>query len=284
MLAHLATVPSAASWETFAERPEQSLAFETQGAFILVRARVDGVEGTYVLDSGAPGLIINGVVTEAVDSAVALDRVVYIGRDRVERLSWGPIEQRGVTAYVLDLRHLEASLGRPIHGLIGYEQLRQLPITIDYPGRELTFLRKRAEASEQGTVLKFRLLGHLPLVDAEVGGQRALLGFDTGSGVNLLHDDYLHRLQGSSAELPDMQVTGLGATAGRIARRSVGLTATSTLNWMNLPYGFADLARFRESGPGLGSEDTQIDGLLGKEWMQHRVITIDYARRRLYVR
>ncbi len=284
VLGHLRSIPAATTIAFAADAAAVETTFRALGPFIVVQVSVDGVTGSYVLDSGAPGLILNGSVEEVVDSARALDRFVMIGERRVGRLGWGPIRQADVHAYVLDLAHLERSLGEPIAGLIGYEQLRQLPLTIDYPRRTLTFLRKHSEAKAQGIALGFEFLGHLPLVDAEVGGTRAWLGFDTGSGVNLLNAEYLSRLGPNSAELPAMQVRGLGATSELIARRSVGLTRTSSANWMNLPYGFADLTRFRESAYHQDAGAQQLDGLLGKEWMQQRVVTIDYARRRLYVR
>ena len=284
VLGHLRSLPSVTTIAFGVSPADQSSAFRTLGPFMVVQVEVDGVTGSYILDSGAPGLILNGVVTEVVDSARALDRFVMIGERRAKRLDWGPIKQSDVHAYVLDLSHLEHSLGEPISGLIGYEQLRQLPLTIDYPKRTLTFLRKHSEAKAQGIALTFELLGHLPLVDAEVGGTRAWLGFDTGSGVNLLNADYLLQVGPNSAELPDMQVRGLGATSAVIARRSIGLTRTSNANWMNLPYGFADLTGFRESAYDQDAGAQQLDGLLGKEWMQQRVVTLDYGRRRLYVR
>lgn len=284
VLSHLRAIPSATTLAFDGAPQIQTQPFRAVGPFILVTATVGGVVGSYILDSGAPGLVINGAVAIAVDSALALDRYVMIGQRNVGELRWGPIKQRAAIAYVLDLSHLERSLGEPISGLIGYEQLRQLPITIDYPKRVITFLRKHSEAKVQGIALPFELSGHLPLVEAEVGGRQATLGFDTGSGVNLLDKAYFGQLASSSAELPEMRVRGLGATDETIARRSVALTTTSHANWVNLPYGFADLTRFRDSPTAEEAIGAQLDGLLGKEWMQQRVVTLDYARRRLYIR
>ena len=176
------------------------------------------------------------------------------------------------------MSHFERALGVDIAGLIGYAQLRELAVTIDYPGRELTFLGKGYAEEGLGVPLRFRLRGHVPTMQASVAGRRARLGLDTGSGVNMLDVSYRAAAYDSrSTHLPAMVVSGVGAGAEQVERLSLPVTEIARANWIHLPFAFTDLERFRESG-------LRIDGLLGREWMAQRTITLDYQRSQLYVR
>lgn len=260
------------------------IGFEVSGAFIIVEASVDGRSGRYILDSGAPGLILNDRVLEAIDSAVALGSVVPIGQRRVGSFAWGPLRQTAIDAYVLDLSYLEGDHGSDIAGIIGYDQLAVHPVAIDYPRRTISFLPSHRAARREGTRISFRLRGHLPVLSAVVDRQRIGLAFDTGAGINLIDHGYFPDFEDVSAELPAVGVRGLGAVTQLVPRRSVALTQTDQTNWLHLPYGFADLSSFDESLSDGSTAGRGIDGVLGQEWMRNRVITIDYSRGRLYVR
>ena len=115
-------------------------------------------------------------------------------------------------------------------------------------------------------------------MQASVAGRRARLGLDTGSGVNLLDHSYRDAAYDSrSTLLPAMVVSGVGAGSEQVERLSLPVTEIARANWIHLPFAFTDLERFRESG-------LHIDGLLGREWMAQRTITLDYQRSQIYVR
>jgi hypothetical protein len=252
-------------------------AFQSLSAFIIVEAEVNGQRGFYILDSGSPGLVLNQKPKQGAESAKALHGEVAVEQVEVKQLRWGPVQQSGIQAFALDLSHLSNSTGLEIAGMLGYEQLRQTKISIDFPKREIRFLPQDTEV-QQGLALRFRLRGHLPVLRSEVAGQRIDLGFDTGSGVNLIDQVWLSDLDNSQlSPLPELEIRGLGQHRQTVERRRVQLTEVDKGNWVNLPYAFPDLSGFRESG-------LAIDGLLGKEWMQGRCITLDYKARRLWIR
>ncbi len=253
-------------------------AFRAVGPFILVEASSNGIRGTFILDSGSPGLILNQPVTEPVAHGQALGSPVPYGEVEVTDFQWGPIEQHDLKAYTIDLSHLDESLGLHVAGLIGYEQLREAAISINYPRQQLTFQASDANDAALGVPLKFRLCGHVPTLRSVVAGKRLDLALDTGSGVNLLDVELLDRIsEDECAEMADLEVRGLGTTVSRIQRRRVHLTEVADGNWLNLPFAFADLAGFRESG-------LLVDGLLGRDWIAERTVTLDYKRKRIYVK
>lgn len=249
--------------------------FRTAGAFLLVRAAVDGVDGTYVLDSGAPGLILNRPVTDR-DAAVegeGLNGAVAFAPTSATSLTWGPVTQTDLTAYAVDLDYLTETLGERVDGMIGYDQLRAAPVTIDY--REQTITHHVADDDahrREGVRLRMRLRGHVAALRGRVDGRRVHFALDTGAGVNVLDDDRLARLGDDAHErLDDMLLRGLDARSARVPRTRVHLTEIADANWIGLPFAFADLSGFAKAG-------LRVDGVLGKEWLQRHVVTLDYDR------
>ena len=269
-------VPAGSS--SFEKSAAKVQSFQSISAFLIVEAEVNGKKGFFILDSGSPGLVLNQKPKTSGEAAKALHGEVAVEEILVAQLRWGPIEQEGVSAYALDLSHLSESTGLEIAGMLGYEPLRQAVITIDFIRKLISFSSFKEQAQEEGLELRFRLKGHLPVLRSSVAGQRIDLGFDTGSGVNLIDKKWLGNLDHSQLSiLPVLEIRGLGQHKELVARRRVQLTEVDKGNWVNLPYAFPDLIGFRESG-------LQIDGLLGKEWMQGRTITLNYQQRRLWIR
>ena len=256
-----------------------STTFRPAGAFMLIEATVDGHPGTYILDSGAPGLILNrrpSAVEESV-AAEGLNGSVAFAKTEVASLQWGPLTQTDLTAYAVDLDYLTEALGERIDGMLGYDQLSALPVTIDYRRGSITHHVEDAPAGE-GVKLRLRLRGHVAAVRGRIDGRRVELALDTGAGVNVLDDDRLSRLGDDAHErMDDMLLRGLDARQERVPRARVHLTEIADANWIGLPFAFADLSGFAKAG-------LRVDGVLGKEWLQRHTVTLDYGRGVAYVR
>lgn len=274
LVAALPELPKAIH-ESYAADVPLTLPFELAGAFAVVRASVDGRTGRYIIDSGAPGLILNRPNARG-GSATTFAGEIAVGEVNVDRFDWGALRQKGLTAYTMDLSQIVDAEGEPFDGIIGYAQLRAIRLELDYQARRLRFLARRAPI-EHVVALPFHLSGHVPVVRAQVAGRTIMLGLDTGAGINILDGRFRSALSATADALPPILVRGLSAAVDTVRRATVPLTEIQGSNWVDLPYGFADVARFRESG-------LRIDGLIGKEWLEHRVVTLDYRKRRIYVR
>ena len=247
--------------------------FREVGAFMVVDAIVDGAPGRYVLDSGAPGLIVNRrpVSSDAVVLGEGLNGSVAVAKTKVRSLSWGPVAQSDLVAYAVDLDYLTDALGERIDGMIGYDQLRVAPVTIDYARKTITH-HVGDPPHGDGVRLAMRVRDHVAAVKGRIDGRRVRLALDTGAGVNVLDDDRLDRLSANAHErIDDMLLRGLDAEQVRVPRTRVHLTEIADANWIGLPFAFADLSGFAKAG-------LRVDGVLGKEWLQRHVVTLDYDR------
>lgn len=250
------------------------------GGFLVVRAEVDGIEGNYVLDSGAPGLIVNRPARpgDVLVSAEALNGGIAFARTTVESFAWGAVRQQGITAYAVDLDYLTEALGTRIDGMIGYDQLRVAPLTLDFDAGSLTQHSTENRFEPTAAVrLRMRMRGHVPALKGRIDGRRLRLALDTGAGVNVLDDDRLRRLGDDAHEpMDDMLLRGLDANSQRVPRARVHLTEIADANWIGLPFAFADLSGFAKAG-------LRVDGVLGKEWLQRHRVTLDYGRGHVWV-
>lgn len=250
------------------------------GGFLVVTASVDGVAGNYVLDSGAPALIVNRPANDddEVVAAESLNGAVAFARTTVTQFEWGPVRQDNLTAYAVDLEYLTTALGERIDGMIGYEQLRVTPVAIDYREASLTHLPQEGRVQPANAIrMRMRLSGHVPALRGRINNRRVRLALDTGAGVNLLDDERLVGLDEDVHDrMDDILLRGLDARQSRVPRARVHLTEIADANWIDLPFAFADLSGFAKAG-------LRVDGVLGKEWMQRHRVTLDYGRRRVWV-
>ena len=168
-----------------------------------MEAEVNGRRGAFVLDSGAPSLLLNqrefappgSRSTLAVGGPQGVNGMVGgASYCAVQRFDWAGISFQNKEIVTLDLANIEKELGVPVLlGVIGQNLLSQYALTLDYrAGRVLLRKPGPADATDAPPLLRlpFTLRGHLPVIEAMVGGQTFQLGLDCGAQTNLLSPQY----------------------------------------------------------------------------------------------
>ena len=93
----------------------------------------------------------------------------------------------------------ESYIGVPIYGLIGQDILQHTFFGLDYRASEVTAANAIPElppptfADEAGVDVPYALEQLLPVVELDIGGKKARLIADTGSGVTLLRESFVSR-------------------------------------------------------------------------------------------
>lgn len=262
---------------SLAEADDLELMFETTGSFILVDAIVDGSKGKFILDSGAPGLILNESPTQSSQKAVTLTGQVDVGEKKISILKWGLLTQSNVQALTIDLSYLNNLGAGEIMGIIGYQQLAALTFTLDLPNHRLiqhTSFPKKCEVPAVRIPLKFT--GHLPVVKSKIGKRKSLLVFDTGAGVNLLDHRNVRRINLDETPSSLISLRGLNDELVMSKYYKVPLLEIASGNWLNQKFASTDLKELSKNGK-------VIRGLLGRQWFKDRKITVDYQRKRILV-
>lgn len=262
---------------------KMSLPFELERNLIWIKATVDAQAGHYILDTGAPTLLINDRGEQAGKQNVGHGSggSVALAEHRVTSFELGGVDQGAQQAYRIDLSSMEARTGRVLHGMVGYEQLDDYELFIDYPARELQLLPAKknelhATTSPQLSV-RFTYVDHLPVIVLKQGKRKLRFAIDTGAGSNLLHIT-------DAGELPpSIQLNEFGVNVHGLDGNAANLQAGrfQQLQLVNEDVSATDfvLTDLSHLQPAEGS---CIDGILGTAFLKAYRISIDYHRNKLH--
>ena len=135
----------------------------------------------FALDSGAVDLLKStvaaklGLAIEGSRSARGVtNQTVTSGYVNVDRVAVGSAIESHRPFLVLDLP-------APVDGLLGFETLRRLPVTLDYAARTLTVTPSTAEPKACDVVVPFAFDGRTPLVDGSLNTVPAQFWIDSGN-------------------------------------------------------------------------------------------------------
>jgi hypothetical protein len=250
---------------------------------ILIEAMLDGESGYLILDTGAPGIIVNQKVIAVNGGAKAysVNRELPIQEAYVEELRWGGIQELNMPALAVDLSHFEKSLDLRILGLIGFDVLKDYLIIIDYPARKL-MVRAIGDSRELRNwaprfSVPFELDQHVPIVEVEIDGRPVRMGMDTGTGSNLIDKHLVNEhFPGLFKAEEQARLQGLDqkvslVPSGRLEALSVGGFEIRDEQFL-----LAELEALR-AATGL-----RMDGLLGYEFFKNYRCAIDFANKRIY--
>jgi hypothetical protein len=250
---------------------------------ILIEGELDGQRGFLILDTGAPGIIVNKKsLASSEQAAFSVAREVNVQSVVVGELCWAGYEMKALEAWALDLSHLEQALDLKILGLLGYDIFKELTVVIDFPGEKL--LIEQAKPSkliglyQPKIEIPFELEGHIPVVEANINGYTVRLGIDTGTKSNIIDSKLTQGVLAShfgSQETERLQ--GLDqqidiVTSGKIDELCLGTEKLHELHFLTVK-----LEQLRRA-TGL-----TIDGLLGYAFFESYKCLIDFERGRIYL-
>lgn len=258
---------------------EQS--FEFHRNLIFFPARLNGKQGNFLLDTGAPTLLLNdrsAPESHAGTSGFGASGEVTLNQRRVESLEFAGQQHDDVWALGLDLRDMEVRTGRSIDGFVGYKQLWNRELRIDYPNRSFSVLKsgRHPQWEERAPDLVFNLefSGHLPIVTLRIGKRRMRFILDTGAAVNLLDQQYAKEADRTQRQMNIQGLDGLNNDCDIVrlgASRSLPLTPTQR------EFVVTDLEHLQEPG------EQRVAGILGSSFLRRYCVGIDYRRRKLYL-
>mgnify|MGYP006171592465 CR=1 FL=1 len=273
------------------------LPFSRAGNLILIKAKADNTEGSFILDTGAPGLILNMTyfrdypVTEGgagEQSGGITGSVADYGRTLVKKLSFGAVNYFKVEADRINLGHIENSKGIKIFGLLGVQLFKQFEMIIDYENSEihLHHVTKRDEKNYQHSMLNdtaaystfpITLLDNKILTYGKIGNKKLTFLVDTGAESNVIDS----RL--SEAVLDNVVITR------RIVLNGAGNRKVDALygDMSNLTMGARDMASMPVLVTNMekmcASYERCLDGMLGFDFLSMHKIGFNFVKRKMYI-
>jgi hypothetical protein len=163
--------------------------------------------------------------------------------------------------------------------VLGYQVLRNLPITIDYQNESLTLHEAQSfHYGGNGVGVPFRLSGREPIVQGSIDGIPGTFRIDTGSAAALsLFAPYVagkNLVQHFSAQLQGFAGEGLGGPETAFFAR----VHTLSLGGVEIHQLSAELLQDTE---GIGAQTGEA-GAVGTQALKHFNVTFDYPHRMIY--
>lgn len=166
------------------------------GNLLLIDAKVDSIEGTFILDTGVPGLVLNSTYfrdgRETFDGhgAGISGQKILRQTKRIKAFSFSGLEFQNVKAEVISLAHIENSKGVKILGLIGTSFMRDFETSLDI--RNLSLMLSRVD--KKGNLIEPRsaephfdfshkvvLVNNVMVTYMSIGGISVCFCLDTGA-------------------------------------------------------------------------------------------------------
>ena len=280
----------------FSDSISTVIPFSKVGNLIIIKAVVDSMEGNFILDTGAPYLILNVVYFRDYPVTVLSDQeptgmssgATQVNRTNVKAFSLGELKYDFTDADLVDLGHIENSKGIKILGLIGFDLLKQCEMVIDY-GKSLIYLH-RIGRSEKKTyrsrhladdtsfiTMTIEIKDNKIITETKMNGKKYHFVLDSGAETNII-----------DSRLPDKFLEQVNIT-GRLNIRGTGNTTVEALRGdlnnlkmgneilENLPVLVANLERTCFSLNGCAN------GVLGFEFLPMKKLGFNFVTRKMYL-
>jgi predicted aspartyl protease len=243
-----------------------------------------------LLDTGASGILIDETVARELGlpfhnqrSAVTSGRYTT-ARTLIPEMHVGALAMKNVAAQIAPHGWNEAA-GIKTVGLLGFDFLAELGVTIDYEKGRVTAVPETAYAAPTDPhtiVLDVRIGTGQPLTTAAINGvigERFLL--DTGGAGPMLVYDYFARrhpealvdAHGGGARSRPVQLYGIG---GEFETKPYQLSSVKLGN-----VNFTDVIAYRITSKGAYASPT--DAQIGPEFFRLFTLGLDYANNRVYL-
>ena len=258
------------------------------GKLMVIEAKIDSLIGNFILDTGAPGLVLNKTYFRDYKTVYLQEGGGVTGSagevmvKEVGSLSINNLEYKDLQAKVTDLSHIENKRGIKILGLIGIDLLKDFGMIIDFSGRQLelhcldedgfpisgSFREKLVDKSN-----KIVLVNHVLLVSGMISGKKLDFTLDTGAEMSILSSGIAEKCK---EDITISQSTRLGG----VANQSIDVLYAAIKNLQvgsqsidNLPVLISDLSAMSQS------YGVKIDGMLGNDFFNVGEIYINLKQK-----
>ncbi len=266
--------------------------FNLTGTLITVRARVDTLEGNFFFDTGASGLVLNDryfgpSVRIATPGAGSVTGAVQVkGQKTIDTLRLDNLMVKKIKGDLVDLGHIEIAKKIDLVGLLGASVFKDFEILVDYSASFIMLIR----IDNNGTpiepiptweympagVFPLEIAGHIGIIKLEFGKKKKWSGLDSGAEQNMLHHFAGKRFLKDNFDIRK-RVKLRGASKESIEVLT-GVLKNAQLDTFTIQPMFTIITNLDEIN---AAYRTNLDGILGYEFLSQRIMGINLKRKRL---
>ena len=276
------------------DSPSCIIPFRRAGNLILIEAMADTLRGHFILDTGAPGLVLNITyfrdypLVPVADRAGITGGVAAAAHTKMKTLRFGTMTFYNVEADLVNLGHIEDTRNARIFGLLGVNLLKKFEMILDYEKSviHLHLIGKKEAAKYRHESLSDTSAYHIFPIDlaenkiitkAEIAGKKLNFIIDTGAESNVLDSRLSNKIFENVTVTRQVTLSGSGGQKvdalygdlqnlkmGQVSLGSLPVLITN-LNQMCIAYDYC------------------IDGMLGFDFLSAHKIGFNFVKREMYL-
>lgn len=273
-----------------------AIPFVRAGNLIVVKARIDTTEGNFILDSGAPHLVLNLTYFRHYQSTVEAEAeqtsITGTGspvlKTKVASFNLGTLDYYHIEADLVNLGHIENSKGIKILGLLGMELFQQCELFIDYEksvlylhriGRKEAASYKSEHLDDPAAYYTFpiELLKNRIIATTTMEGKKLKFVIDCAAESNILDSRSPNRVMENVTITRRVMLTGANNRKVEALYGNVTKIAMGEKDLGNLPVLITNLEKTCFSDLGC------INGVLGFDFLSLQKIGFNFVKRKMYV-
>lgn len=290
-----AALPSFTYHSITTDSPSCVIPFVRAGNLIVIKAKVDSTEGNFILDTGAPGLVLNQTyfrdypsreITDTEQTGITGTSVPAVKTD-VKNVRLGTFNYSRMEADLVNLGHIENSKNIRILGLIGLEFFKECEMIIDFDKSQihLRYISKKFNTREHEMLadvdayrtIPIDLMDNRIVANAELAGKKLKMIIDCAAESNILNSKLPNKVFEYVTISRRVKLTGSGnrqldALYGSVSELKIGNEAIG-----QLPVLITNLENTCFSYNGC------IDGVLGFDFLSLHKIGFNFVKRKMYI-
>lgn len=250
-----------------------------------VTVSLNGKNETFIVDNGAPYLVINWrnwqreKIYDSSIKARGIGGAVQSGVVAIDSFNWQGISKSRFKAVASELPYL----GDSIAGLLGYDIFKDYRLSFDYKNKMLIFVKSDStilldDSNDSVFVSPISMSKHLPVLLMVVGSDSLKMAIDCASSINIVYSKHIV----SFKTVKNIQRTLLHGSGGIPIVVQKGILPEAYVNkvrFLNMLFTFDDYAMEQVNY----SLENKIDGLLGYPFLKQYKISIDYTKQLLII-
>ena len=254
---------------------------------MIVEGRINGSEPlSFIVDTGASASVLHRARAEQLRLPLRNKEDATTGGGTVEAvqiqgaaLSIGEVTLQNLPLVAIDLTALQAGLGAPVDGIVGFDLFERFVVDMDYKARRLRLHDPQRWTGSVGEVVPIELEEQIPFVRVGLTSQKgspahARLELDTGqTGSLTLTQPFVDANRLLDVDQRTLAITTGAILAGQVSARVVRLGSVR-LGSTTIASPTANIT------PDAAGAAT-ITGILGGEVLRRFHVVIDYSRKRI---
>ncbi|MBE9666670.1 aspartyl protease family protein [Mucilaginibacter boryungensis] len=262
--------------------------FKKAGNLIVIEAQIDSVYGNFILDTGAPCLVLNKTYFRDAPHIEDKDAGGINGladrsfKTTIKHLSIFELNYDKLSADVCDLSGIENGRNIKILGLLGTRLFNKLAITVDV-NQSVLYIHKLddkgniPEAERLFAVADvktpFKLLNDVVYLRCAANDQKLWFAFDTGAESNLIDYSRNKKLVRGMRVISRAKLTGIGNSSFEVITAEFDKLVVGDHEFLKNKAVVTDLDKM---GSAYGYS---VDAMLGYDFYSRGIFTLNFVKK-----